>query len=88
MRDREEFSTYSVTNKVPMSPGARQRFTLEKVNQMTLKARGKLAPGQPTAKQFAEELRRKKAEDIPDQYGDSSPFVHGSTAKPVHGYHF
>ena len=62
---------------------------MEKITLMTLKARGKLRPGQPTAKQFAEMLRQERADIIPDQYGeDSNAFIHNSTAKPITAYRF
>ena len=49
-----------------MSPCARQSIAIDKITMMTLKARGKLLPGQPTAKQYAEMLKQKRADFIPD----------------------
>ena len=46
---------YGVAQPMPMSPSGRQSLTLDKIQMMTLKAQGKLLPGQPSAKQFAEQ---------------------------------
>ena len=86
---QQEVQNYSIGKQTPMSPHARQGHALEKITLMTLKARGKLRPGQPTAKQFAEMLRQERADIIPDQYGeDSNAFIHNSTAKPITAYRF
>ena len=56
---------------------------------MSLKARGKLRPGQPDAKQFAEQLRRAQAMNCPTEYGNNGQaFVHNSTNKPITAYRF
>ena len=55
---RDEISNFSLGQKTPMSPEARQRQTMDKIQYMSLKARGKLQPGQPTAKQFAEQIKQ------------------------------
>ena len=55
---------------------------------MSLKARGRLRPGQPTPKQFAEQLRKANSAKVPDEYGNNSPFIHNNTAKPITAYRF
>ena len=55
---------------------------------MSLKARGKLRPGQPTAKQFADQLKKNQAMHTPDEFGKSTAFVHNNTAKPITAYRF
>ena len=49
-RAQKDVANYSVGQHTPMSPNARQSAALDKITLMTLKARGKLLPGQPTAK--------------------------------------
>ena len=86
---QRDVANYSVGQHTPMSPNARQSAALDKITLMTLKARGKLLPGQPTAKQYAEQLKRKRAETIPDQYGeDKNQFIHNSTFKPITAYRY
>lgn len=61
---------------------------MDKIQYMSLKARGKLRPGQPTAKQFAEQLKKAQAMHTPDEFGKTSAFVHNNTAKPITAYRF
>ena len=69
-----------------MSPGARQRQTLEQIQRMGMKAQGKLLPGQPTAKEYADKLRREQAMVCPQDYGECTAFVTNRTAKPITAY--
>ena len=61
---------------------------MDKIQFMGLKARGKLQPGQPTAKQYAEQVKRAKLEGIPSDYGEKTAFVHNSSNKPITAYRF
>ena len=51
-----------------------------------MKVRGKLMPGQPTAKEHADKIRREQAINLPQDYGENTAFVHNSTAKPITAY--
>ena len=61
LHDQKDTRNYSVGKHTPMSPNVRQSIALDKIAIMTLKARGKLLPGQPTPQQFAEILKKQRA---------------------------
>lgn len=54
----DEISGYTLGNQTAMGPNARQQNALDKIQMMSLKARGRLKPGQPTPKQYAEQIRK------------------------------